>query len=105
MARAAAKQQIVTFKADQALLELLRGVSNRSEFIRAAILSAMESVCPLCRGSGLLTPHQKRHWDSFSRDHDLHECEDCHAMHLVCRDHGAGEHASARRRRGEERRG
>ena len=62
----------------------MRGIPNRSEFIRAAILSALDSVCPLCKGSGILTPDQRKHWVEFAEHHALAECEDCHAVHLVC---------------------
>lgn len=78
------KQEIITFKVDEALRRAMQGVSNRSEFIRSAILAALDSVCPLCKGSGILTPDQRRHWQSFTRNHPLHECTGCHATHLVC---------------------
>jgi len=76
---------IVTFKADASLLEALQGVENRSEFIRAALLSALDNICPLCKGRGLLTPNQKEHWASLATDHRLEECDDCHEFYLVCR--------------------
>ena len=79
------EQQIVTFKADPALLESMRGIENRSEFIRAAVLAALDNVCPLCKGSGILTPKQKDHWKLFAAHHELTECSDCHELHLVCR--------------------
>jgi hypothetical protein len=92
MAKAAKrKPSIVTFKADDSLLDALQGVENRSEFIRAALLSALENICPLCKGRGILTPNQKQHWKAFTTDHGLEECDDCHEFHLVCR--------SGRRRR------
>jgi hypothetical protein len=78
------KQEIVTFKADERLLSAMNGIPNRSEFIRAAILSALDSICPLCKGSGILTPDQREHWVEFAEHHALAECEDCHAVHLVC---------------------
>jgi hypothetical protein len=78
------KQEIITFKVDASLRRALRGIENRSEFIRAALLAALDSVCPLCKGSGILTPDQRRHWEAFARDHALEECKDCHAVHLVC---------------------
>ena len=78
------KQEVITFKVDEALHEVLRGIGNRSEFIRSAILAAIDSVCPLCKGSGIMTPDQRRHWETFARDHRLDECADCHAVHLVC---------------------
>ena len=77
------KQEIITFKVDDALRKALQGVPNRSEFIRAAILAALDSVCPLCKGSGILTPDQRKHWDTFSKNHPLRQCADCHAFHLV----------------------
>ena len=80
--------EIITFKADGALLEALRAIPNRSDFIRSAILAALENTCPLCQGTGFLTPDQRKHWDKFSADHVLHECEDCHEIHLVCRKEG-----------------
>jgi len=79
------KSEIITFKADSSLLDALHGIRNRSEFIRAAILSALENVCPLCGGTGILTPEQRNHWDQFAADHTVEECDDCHEVHLVCR--------------------
>lgn len=78
------KTSVITFKAEPGLAELLRGLPNRSEFIRAAVLAAFESACPLCQGTGILTPGQKDHWDRFARKHSLEECADCHAYHIVC---------------------
>lgn len=78
------KQEIITFKADESLTEAMEGIPNRSEFIRAAILAALENSCPLCGGTGLLTPDQRRHWEKFVTNHPVTECADCHARHLVC---------------------
>ena len=78
------KQEIITFKVDNPLWEAMRGIPNRSQFIRSAILTALDSICPLCRGTGSLTPDQRRHWETFARNHSLTECDDCHAVHLVC---------------------
>ncbi len=78
------KSEIITFKADQSLLDAIKGVENRSRFIREAVFAALENVCPLCKGSGTLTVNQMRHWDTFAEDHSLRECGDCHEVHLVC---------------------
>jgi hypothetical protein len=78
------RQEIITFKVDSSLLGAMRGIRNRSEFIRAAILAALDSACPLCCGTGILTPEQRNHWEEFSRAHAVCECGDCHAVHLVC---------------------
>ena len=78
------KDEIITLKVDGSLLEALKGVSNRSQFIRDAILAAMENVCPLCMGTGILTLRQREHWDNFAATHTIEECPDCHEVHLTC---------------------
>lgn len=78
------KQETVTFKVDESLAESMRRIPNRSEFIRAAILSALENVCPLCMGTGHLEPNQRRHWDIFAENHSLEKCGKCDVIHLVC---------------------
>jgi hypothetical protein len=78
------KQQIITFKAEEALVEAMEDIPNRSEFIRAAILAALESVCPLCHGTGVLNPRQQRHWREFSRTHPVERCDECDEARLVC---------------------
>lgn len=78
------KGEIITFKADRPLLEALERVPNRSEFIRSAILAALEDVCPLCRGRGTLSAAQQNHWQAFATHHGVEQCDDCHEIHLVC---------------------
>lgn len=78
------RQEIITFKVDESLREAMKAIPNRSEFIRAAILSALDSVCPLCMGTGILTPDQRKHWDRFRENHTITECNDCHAIHIRC---------------------
>ena len=53
------KESVVSFKADHNLAKLLQAMPNRSEFIRRALLQAMESTCPLCQGTGIMTPAQR----------------------------------------------
>ena len=77
-------QEVITFKADRKLLEAMKGISNRSAFIRQAILAALESTCPICSGTGVLTPSQRSHWEDFSRHHHVVECSECQELHLVC---------------------
>ncbi|MFW5870108.1 MAG: CopG family transcriptional regulator [Candidatus Sumerlaeota bacterium] len=76
--------RVVTFKADATLIESLQDVPNRSEFIRSAIIAALEGACPLCKGTGILTSSQQKHWREFARNHPVEECNDCHERHLVC---------------------
>ncbi|MCO6437033.1 MAG: CopG family transcriptional regulator [Phycisphaerae bacterium] len=94
------KHSIVTFKADASLIDALRAVPNRSSFIRSAVLAALDNMCPLCQGSGILNPQQRNHWAEFSADHKVEECDDCHEWHLVCaHDPAANEHRPRRARR------
>lgn len=78
------RHEIITFKADEELAKAMEGVPNRSEFIRRAILAALDNTCPLCKGTGSLTIDQQRHWEAFARHHAVRRCEDCSALHLVC---------------------
>lgn len=78
------KSEIITFKVDESLLDAMEGIPNRSSFIRSAVLAALDSTCPLCGGTGILTPSQRGHFDSFLKDHAVEKCSDCDEMHLVC---------------------
>ncbi len=84
MGRGARQTEIISFKADPELTAAMRGIPNRSEFIRAAILAALDGVCPVCRGTGILTGHQQSHWREFSRAHSLEQCGTCQTPRLVC---------------------
>lgn len=85
-----AKHEIITFKADASLLEAMKEIPNRSEFIRNAILAALDGACPLCSGTGVLSAQQKMHMQNFLVDHSLQECETCHDLRFVCA-HGSEE--------------
>ena len=78
------KDEVITFKVDHALAEQLRMIPNRSNFIRQAVLQALQFECPLCQGSGTLTPNQMRHWEEFSRHHRVVRCQECGEAHLSC---------------------
>ena len=84
MPRKKSKTEIITFKADESLLGAMEGIPNRSEFIRDAVSAALDSACPLCKGTGILSPSQKKHWEAFATDHELVECDECHESHLIC---------------------
>lgn len=84
MSSGRAKGEVITFKVDETLADALAGISNRSDFIRSAILSALGNVCPLCNGTGTLSASQRHHWDEFSRQHHVHVCDECNEAYLVC---------------------
>ncbi len=78
------KNEVITFKVDADMAGVIQRLPNKSEFIRQAILSAMNNVCPLCQGSGSLSPSQKKHWQDFLQHHVVEECDDCQAVHIHC---------------------
>jgi len=78
------KERVFTFKADEELADILDRIPNKSEFIRKAIELAMENRCPLCNGTGSLTPAQYRHMEHFMTVHSLERCDECDALHFVC---------------------
>jgi hypothetical protein len=78
------KERVFTFKTDEGLAEILDRVPNKSEFIRKAIEVALENKCPLCNGTGSLTPAQYKHMQHFLTVHSLEKCEQCDAVHFVC---------------------
>jgi len=78
------KADTVTFKVDPNLLEILQAMPNRSEFIRSAILNALNHVCPLCSGAGVLSPAQKTCWDKFAEHHEIKKCAETDQIQLLC---------------------
>ncbi len=78
------KERVFTFKTDGELAGILDRIPNKSEFIRKAIEVALENKCPLCNGTGSLTPAQHNHMAHFLTLHSLEKCEDCDAVHFVC---------------------
>ncbi len=78
------KNTVITFKVDDDLLKVLDQIPNRSAFIRMAVVTALEDVCPLCGGTGRLTPNQQRHWRDFAEDHIICTCRECHEKFILC---------------------
>lgn len=78
------KGEIITFKVDETLVRAMEGIPNRSEFIRTALLGALQGICPLCKGAGILSLDQRKHWEEFAATHSVERCAECNAVHLVC---------------------
>ena len=81
------KDEVITFKVELQLAEILKRMPNRSQFIRSAILNSLDHVCPLCQGLGILSPDQQRHWHEFAEHHGIRECKECGSVVLVCDAH------------------
>ncbi len=78
------KSSVITFKADGAMIEALEKVPNKSEFIRAAVAAALQESCPFCGGTGTLSPHQRKHWAVFLKEHTLEHCKECNGVKISC---------------------
>jgi len=78
------KTEVISFKADVELAAMLRQMTNKSDFIRNAVLEYMQNTCPLCRGTGLISVSQREHWDKFIKTHSLEECQKCHELYIKC---------------------
>jgi uncharacterized protein YbaR (Trm112 family) len=76
--------QVISLKADRALWEALDGIDNRSQFIRNAFLMAIDNVCPLCGGTGLISASQRNHLEGFLKNHEVIVCKECNQRHLTC---------------------
>jgi hypothetical protein len=79
------KTDLITFKVEPSLAALIERLPNRSEFIRRAVLAALTNTCPLCQGTGVLSPEQRKHWTAFTSRHETVRCDDCDAVHFQCR--------------------
>jgi hypothetical protein len=79
-----APQTVVSFKADRELLRLLKGVRNRSAFIRDAVIAALGEHCPLCLGSGTVSSEERQRWVEFAAHHPVAECSRCHQHVFTC---------------------
>ena len=78
------KHEVITFKVDESLMEIMKTIPNRSEFIRHAILQALDNLCPLCQGTGIFSPSKKRHWEDFIKNHSMKRCEECDEVMFLC---------------------
>ena len=87
------KSEIISFKVETSLAQRIQSLPNKSEFIRQALLSALSNTCPLCQGSGSLSPSQKTHWESFLSTHAVEQCDDCQALHIHCSFEASGQAA------------
>jgi len=78
------KEQVVTFKVDNRMYEQLQNTPNKSEFIRNALFKALNNICPVCSGQGVLNSCQQEHWAEFTSHHHLERCSSCKSVHLAC---------------------
>jgi len=71
------KSKIVAFKVEEELAEFLNHLSNKSEFIRKAILAQFGMTCPLCVGSGVVPRGVHDHYRPLIAKHNKRACDKC----------------------------
>jgi len=78
------KDVVLSVKIDQTLYEKLKDLPDRSKFVRSAIESALEDICPLCNGTGIMNDAQKKHWEDFTKTHSVERCPECGSIYIKC---------------------
>ncbi len=72
------KQTVVSFRVDQHLAEALNNLPDKSTFIREAILRRFHTVCPFCKGRGVMPQMIADHLTQRLPDEETVECSCCH---------------------------
>src|SRR5271157_5942430 len=73
----ASKPEVVAFKVETELAELLNKLPNKSAFIRKAIVAQLGMACPLCYGSGVVPRGIHDHYAPLLRNISLRHCDSC----------------------------
>src|SRR2546428_11670173 len=73
----APKNEVVAFKVEEELADLLNKLPNKSAFIRKAIEAQLGMACPLCNGKGVVPRGVHDHYAGVLKEHNLHQCDGC----------------------------
>jgi hypothetical protein len=71
------KTEVVAFKVEQELAELLNKLPNKSAFIRNAIAAQLGMACPLCNGKGVVPRGVHDHYLAQLEQFNLRNCDGC----------------------------
>jgi len=77
MTRKTAKPEVVAFKVEKELAELLNKLPNKSAFIRKAIVAQLGMACPLCNGKGVVPRGLHDHYASLMATLNNRPCAKC----------------------------
>ncbi len=75
--KAHAKTEVVAFKVETELAELLNTLPNKSAFIRKAIVAQLGMACPLCTGTGVVARGVHDHFAPLIAQFNHRRCEGC----------------------------
>jgi hypothetical protein len=71
------KKEVVAFKVEKELADLLNKLPNKSAFIRKAIAAQLGVACPLCHGKGVVPPGVHDHYAPLLSQHASRSCDGC----------------------------
>jgi hypothetical protein len=77
MRRKRGKPEVVAFKVEKELVDLLNQLPNKSAFIRKAIVAQLGMSCPLCHGQGVVPRGLHDHYAEMVRNYNQRPCEKC----------------------------
>jgi len=69
--------KVIAIRIEDELADLLNALTNKSEFIRAAILAQCVAKCPLCAGRGTVSSEIADMFEPILRDNRLIACAKC----------------------------
>jgi hypothetical protein len=72
-----AKDEVVAFKVERELKELLDKLPNKSAFIRKAIEAQLGRACPLCQGKGVVPRGVHDHFAPIVQQNRMRNCDSC----------------------------
>jgi hypothetical protein len=71
------KTEVVAFKVESELAELLNKLPNKSAFIRKAIAAQLGVACPLCMGKGVVPRGIHDHFAPLINQLNARACDHC----------------------------
>jgi hypothetical protein len=72
-----AKSEVVAFKVEAELADLLNKLPNKSAFIRKAIVAQLGMACPLCNGAGVVPRGVHDHFAPLLAEMAHRRCDSC----------------------------
>src|SRR5437879_5512417 len=69
--------EVVAFKVEKELADLLNKLPNKSAFIRKAIAAQLGVACPLCNGKGVVPRGIHDHYSPLLEKNRTHSCDGC----------------------------
>jgi hypothetical protein len=89
MTRKHGKSEVVAFKVEKELADLLNKLKNKSDFIRQAIVAQLGMACPLCKGRGIVSRGVHDYYTPLLNKMGQAHCDACGDEMPLPRDAGA----------------